>query len=72
MALPYPCAKLNEFATGTAQTTARLVGQFTIAAGKALELQHYIASARSGDGLGTNVVNSGEVEVYAILECWKN
>ncbi|MCX6107827.1 MAG: hypothetical protein NTY08_18520 [Proteobacteria bacterium] len=51
--------------------TARLVGQFTIAAGKALELQHYIAYARANDGLGTSV-SSGEVEVYAILECWKN
>ena len=52
-------------------TTARLVGQFTIAAGKVVELQHYTAAARGTDGLGT-YTNSGEVEVYAILECWKN
>jgi hypothetical protein len=51
--------------------TARLVGQFTITSAKALELQHYITTARATDGLGT-YTNSGEVEVYAILECWKN
>ena len=54
-----------------AYNSARLVGQFTIASGKAVELQHYIATARAIDGLGT-YTNSGEVEVYAILECWKN
>ena len=63
----------SEYSNNTyyAYNSARLVGQFTIASGKAVELQHYIAVARATDGLGT-YTNSGEVEVYAILECWKN
>jgi len=58
---------------GNIYNTARLVGQFTIAAGKALELQHYISSAKTVNGLGVQTgTTTTDVEIYAILECWKN
>lgn len=46
---------------------ANLVGRFTIAGTKTLELQYYVGTAKATDGLGT-AVTSGEVEVYAEIE----
>lgn len=45
-------------------------GQFTIAAGKALEIQHWPGVAQAGNGMGTSV-GDGEVEVYMQGEFWK-
>lgn len=53
-----------------AQTDSFLSGRFTIAASKALELQHYTALTQATNGLGVET-NAGEVEVYAELEFWK-
>ena len=48
--------------TSGVQASSRLFGQFTIAANKALEVQHYITVGRATDGLGTSTNGSGEVE----------
>jgi hypothetical protein len=51
--------------------TALLDGRFTIAAGKALELQSFTAAGQaSTNGLGFSV-SSGEPEIYSELEIWK-
>jgi hypothetical protein len=45
-------------------------GRFTIAAGKALELQHFCGYTLANEGFGT-ATGTGEVEVYAEIEFWK-
>ncbi len=51
-------------------THSHLSGRFTIAASKALELQHHTGATQAGNGLGVGS-SSGEVEVYAEIEFWK-
>jgi len=60
-----------EYANSTHAVANRsfLNGVFTIAAGQALELQHYITTA-AALGLGP-ACNNTEVEVYAEVELWK-
>jgi hypothetical protein len=49
------------------QTISTIVGRFTIAASKALEVQHRVTTTRATDGFGTP--NSfGEIEVYVTAE----
>jgi hypothetical protein len=51
-------------------TISTLVGRFTIAASKALEVQHRVTTTRATDGFGA--ANSfGEIEVYATAEFWR-
>jgi len=52
------------------QTDSVLTGRITVAAAQVLELQHWVNTARGTDGLGTATI-SGEVEVYAEVEFWK-
>jgi len=56
--------------TSSAQTDATLSGRFTIAAGQSLELQHFTSNAAPTNGLGVGTT-SGEVEVFAEIEFWK-
>lgn len=56
-------------AAGPDQTTAILAGRFTIAASKALELQHRCQTTRATDGFGFSA--SWGTEVYAMVEFWK-
>jgi hypothetical protein len=51
---------------------ALMFGRFTIAASKALELQHYtqVAKATTGLGLQSAATNNTETEVYASIEFW--
>lgn len=51
-------------------TTATLSGQFTIAAGKDIELQHRCSATKNTNGLG-KACNFGVAEVYAELEIWR-
>jgi hypothetical protein len=51
------------------QTNALLRGIFTIAAGKALELQHQCQATEAADGFG--VPSNFTTEVYAVVELWK-
>lgn len=48
------------------QTSSFIMGRFTIAAGKAFEIQHYCSTGRANDGLGVPV--SFVNEVYTIAE----
>lgn len=48
----------------TTGNKSQLMGRFTLAAEKDIELQHYTEKARATDGLGV-ASSSGEVEVYA-------
>lgn len=50
-----------------AQVRSQILGRFTIAASKALEVQYQVAGALATNGLGINS-NFGEVEVYTIVE----
>lgn len=52
------------------QWTAEVAGQFTVAAAKALEIQHWTGVTQSANGMGAAVA-SGEVEVYMVGEIWK-
>lgn len=56
--------------TGATQTDAELLGRFTVAAGQALELQHYTQTAVATVGLGT-ATSSGDAEVFAEIEFWR-
>ena len=49
---------------------ATLRGRFTIATSKTFELQHWIATVAGGAAMG-NQVTSGEIEIYAEIEFWK-
>jgi hypothetical protein len=61
----------GSFAETTAtQMDAFMCGRITVAAGQALEVQHYISSAVATGGLG-NAVTSGESEIYAEIEFWR-
>jgi len=51
----------------TVSNDSIIVGQFTIAAGQALEVQHYSVSA----GSFGSAVSSGEAEIYTEVEFWK-
>jgi hypothetical protein len=51
------------------QSSALLQGVFTVAASKALELQHQCGTTRSTDGFG--VQGNFTTEVYAVVELWK-
>lgn len=50
--------------------TSEIAGQFTVAASKALEIQHWATVTQATSGLGI-AVTSGEVEVYMVGELWK-
>lgn len=59
--------------TGTGNTTytrSRITGRFTIAASKALEVQHRCETTRNTDGFG-NAANFGVVEVYTVARFWR-
>lgn len=56
--------------TAAAVVDATLRGQITVAAGQALELQHYCQLAQATTGLG-GTTNVGEAEVFAEIEFWK-
>ena len=63
---------MDTYSTGTLGmgNSTPIVGRFTIAAGKALEIQSYITSAAATFGLGID--NSfGVGEVYTVAEFWK-
>jgi hypothetical protein len=53
------------------QNDSALTGRITVAASQVLELQHWTQNAVSVNGLGVNAGGSGEVEVYAEIEFWK-
>lgn len=55
--------------TGTNDSNL-LFGVFTLASGKLLELQLYVDTGRTTDGLG-KAVSSGDVEVYTSAMIWK-
>ncbi len=62
----------SEFASSSgayAQTRSIIAGQFTIATGQALEVQHYSSASRSTTGFG----QGGAVgnNVYTVAEFWK-
>ncbi|MFN8563602.1 MAG: hypothetical protein U0703_18750 [Anaerolineae bacterium] len=57
-----------EYANGV-QTRSVIAGRFTINASKTFELQHRCATTRSGDGLGA--AGNLAVEVYALVELWR-
>lgn len=50
--------------------TAHLSGRFTIAASKAIEVQHQCQTTRATDGFG-NACSFGDTEVYTVVELWK-
>lgn len=56
--------------TGYDQTRSILIGRFTLAGSKVLEVQHQCNSTRATDGFG-QASNFGESEVYAEIEFWK-
>jgi len=57
-------------ATGPTDNHSVIVGRFTIAASKALEVQHYCGTTRATDGFGV-AANVGVTEVYTMIEFWK-
>lgn len=59
--------------TDATAVRCELVGQFTLAAQKALELQHYTQSAKNSYGLGYGLAGqaSPAPETYAVVEIWK-
>jgi hypothetical protein len=64
----------SEYAStaGADQTQPRswVNGQFTIATSKTFELQQFFQTAKATNGFGVET-NSGEIEVYAVVELWK-
>lgn len=59
--------------TGTilvTQTPSWIVGRFTLAASKTLEIQHRVDVTRDTEGFG-RATGYGETEVYCIAEFWK-
>ncbi len=59
--------------TGTGNTTytrSLITGRFTIAASKALEVQHRCETTKATDGFG-NAANFGVVEVYTVARFWR-
>jgi hypothetical protein len=56
--------------SGQAQTRSIVCGRFTIAASKALEVQHRAQQTRSSNGFG-NAANFGDTEVYTVAEFWR-
>ena len=62
----------TETAAEEAQSYSIIVGQFTVAASQALEVQHYCSSNNgvSGVSLGRRCFTSGN-NVYAVAEFWK-
>lgn len=59
----------NVVSTGV-QTISLGCGVFTIAAGKALEIQHRVNNTRATDGFGT-AANFGELEIYTMVKLWR-
>lgn len=57
-------------ATVNDQTRSFIVGRFTLAAPKVLEVQHRSSATRAGDGFGA-ACGFGVVEVYTEVELWK-
>lgn len=51
-------------------TFSFIVGQFTIAAQKTFEVQHYCSATRATDGFG-DAMSFGVSEVYTVAEFWK-
>lgn len=51
-------------------TKSRITGRFTIAASKALEVQHRCETTRATDGQG-NACNFGVTEIYTVARFWK-
>lgn len=62
-------APLVSAADGSA-TRSYVIGRFTIAASKALEIQHRCLVTRATNGFGA-AANFGESEVYAIVRLWR-
>ena len=60
----------NTSAGNDVMTRSELQGRFTIAASKALEIQHQCETTRATDGFG-NGFNFGVSETYTIVELWK-
>lgn len=60
-----------EFSSSNAYAATRsiIVGQFTIAAGQALEVQHYAESTRSNTGFSSGIDWGNNV--YTVAEFWK-
>lgn len=52
------------------QSSSTISGIFTIAASKALEVQHQCQTTRANQGFGVES-NFGVVEVYTVVELWK-
>lgn len=52
------------------QTRSFVVGRFTLASQKVLEVQHYCNTTRANDGFGFRC-NFGVIEVYTEVELWK-
>jgi hypothetical protein len=57
-------------ASNLVENRSFLEGQFIIAGTKTIELQHRCQTARGSDGLG-KASSYGVIEVYAIIELWK-
>jgi hypothetical protein len=69
LALGVPASNETSSATGTG-AIALLAGRFTLAGSTVIELQHWCAITRSGEGFG-HPVSTGESEVYATVELEK-
>lgn len=63
----------NALSSGGAdnQSDSWVVGRFTLAAAKTLELQHQVESTQSSAGFGDNDGFAGVVEVYSDVRIWK-
>lgn len=57
--------------TNLVSGSALLSGRFTIAASKALALEHRCSTTQATNGLGVPSTGFGVVEMYAIVELWK-
>ncbi len=66
--LPSTNGYTNGSGAGTAWVT--IVGQFTIAAAKAVEVQHICATTRASNGFGVET-NLGVSEIYTSAEFWR-
>ena len=59
----------SRVATGYGHTSSMIIGRFTLAATKVLEVQHYCNTTFATEGFGTQA--NFTTEVYTIAEFWK-
>jgi len=57
--------------SGTTQNRSLGVAKFTIAASKALKIQHRCDSTRATDGFGAPANYNGMAEIYTIVKIWR-